>query len=138
MDDLVKVVDTLDIDDNSKKILKDFLSKDCKKSDTDKELKDDCNCANSSLGDKDPCLENWENRFKIMANNGDFTGITFDGQNLIPCTELDIIFNCTMITERIKDALISGTANFVRNQIGNSSSTASRIWNIFSGAISIG
>ena len=75
-----------------------------------------------------------ENRFQAYGREGQVTGFNFDGTNIVPCIELDAMFDCTMIGERAKDAVFY-TFGFVRNQIMRSNNP---LTNLFNGALTIG
>ncbi len=110
---------------------------DCKKNDLDKEVKKDCNCPDNMIGQKDPCYDRLIDRFNTIGQDGLPTGFQFRGDGMIHCLELDIMFDCRMITERLKDMLLQNNS-FTRNTINNSSGIAGRVLDIITSSIHIG
>jgi|GEM_PF-7050458 len=115
--------DTLEyLDKSQDKIndfVKDMLGRDdskCKEKKQGVDLKDDCECLSSTTSEKDPCLEKFENRFQLMQQNGDIHGAMFNGQNLVPCTNFDAMFDCQMVGNRVFDYIL-GSNNFLINSL---------------------
>lgn len=91
---------------------------DCKDTSTDKEP-DPCDCINSTVGEEDPCYKDFMNRFHTIGMSGDTTGFMFDGQGLVPCLNIDAIFDCQMLGTRALDYVLS--SNRFLSRVSNNS-----------------